>query len=436
MTVGYTMPTGRPAPPVLQDPAGHAVVSFSDEAVENQSQFGRRPPGGPPGGGPPSGGGGGGPACTEDLHGNTAAQATGIALATETAGAICPAADVDYFALTAPGRGLVFVDTPGSVNLRGTLWQNEAVLATGPTGRGPGARLGALVDAGAVVVAVAGQGGATGDYEIVVTFSPGYLENPGDDSFQSGIGVISGWVCEAESVEIEIETAGGTVHRYEAGYGTERADTAQRKDGTPLCGDTDNGFGLLFNWNLLGDGEHTIVALVDEVELGRATVTVTTVGAGEEEEFLRDVVGTCVVEDFPTAGEMVALAWQETKQNFVITHGPRPAGTNMAGVAGVGYLENPAPNSFQSGIGVISGWVCAAETVEIVMETESGEVRREMAAYGTERLDTARRKDGTLLCGDTDNGFGCCSTGICWGRASIRSWRWWMAKRWGGRRCG
>ncbi len=407
VTVGYTMPTGRPAPPVLQDPAGHAVVSFSDEAVENQSQFGRQPPGGPPGGGPPSGGGGGGPACTEDLHGNTAAQATGIALATETAGAICPAADVDYFALTAPGRGLVFVDTPGSVNLRGTLWQNEEVLATGPTGRGQGTRLGALVQAGAVVVAVQGQGGATGEYALVIAFRPGYLENPGDDSFQSGIGVISGWVCEAESVEIEIETAGGAVHRYEAGYGTERADTAQRKDGTPLCGDTDNGFGLLFNWNLLGAGEHTIVALVDEVELGRATVTVTTVGEGEEEEFLRDVAGTCVVADFPTAGETVTLAWQETKQNFVITSGTRPAGMNMAGVAGEGYLENPGPNSFQSGIGVISGWVCEAERVEIEIETAQGDVHRYEAAYGTERADTALpRKDGTPLCGDTDNGFG------------------------------
>ena len=400
VTVGYTMPTGRPAPPVLQDPAGNAVESFSDKPVENDSQFGRRPP--PPR--PPSGGGGG-PACTEDLHGNTAAQATGIALATETAGAICPAGDVDYFTLTVPGRGLVFVDTTG-VPTQGRIWQNEAVLATGPTGRGPGARLGARVQAGDVVVAVQGQGGATGEYAFVVTFSPGYLENPGDDSFQSGIGVISGWVCEAESVEIEIETAGGTVHRYEAGYGTERADTAVQPDGTPLCGDTDNGFGLLFNWNLLGDGEHTIVALVDEVELGRATVTVTTVGEGEEEEFLRDVAGACVVEDFPMLGEMVTLAWQETKQNFVITRGPRPAGTNMAGVAGEGYLENPGPNSFQSGIGVISGWVCEAELVEIEIETAQGDVHRYEAAYGTERADTARRKDGTPLCGDTDNGFG------------------------------
>ena len=117
----------------------------------------------------------------------------------------------------------------------------------------------------------------------------GYLENPGPDSFQSGIGVISGWVCEADvGGDCDSRRPRAVVLRYEAAYGTERADTAmQRKDGTPLCGDTDNGFGLLFNWNLLGEGEHTVVAFVDGVELGRATVRVTTVGEGEEEEFLR-----------------------------------------------------------------------------------------------------------------------------------------------------
>ena len=353
------------------------------------------PPGPPSGGGPPTGGGGG-PACAEDLHGNSAPQATVLALATETAGAICPAADVDYFTVPAPDRGLIFVDTTGGVNLRGTLWQNEAVLESGPTGRGADGRLGALVEAGDVVVAVAGQSGATGEYDLVVTFTPGYLENPGPASFQSGIGVISGWVCEADVVEIEMETAGGAVHRYEAGYGTPRADTAMQPDGTPLCGDTDNGFGLLFNWNRLGEGEHTVVALVDGVELGRATVTVTTVGEGEDEEFLRDVAGECVVANFPTAGEMVTLAWQETQQNFVIASGLRPAGENRAGMAGEGYLENPGPDSFQSGIGVISGWVCEAETVEIAL----GALGRQVAAYGTERLDTL------AACGDTDNGFG------------------------------
>ena len=234
----------------------------------------------------------------------------------------------------------------------------------------------------------------------------GYLENPGDGSFQSGIGLISGWVCEAESVEIEIETAGDEVLLLEAAYGTARLDTARRPDGTPLCGDTDNGFGVLFNWNLLGAGEHAVVALVDGVELRRATVTVTTLGEGAEAEFLVDVAGTCVVAGFPLVGETVTLAWQETKQNFVITSGPRPAGEIRAGVAGVGSLENPGPNSFQSGIGLISGWVCEAEAVEIEIETAGGEVTRLEAAYGTARLDTAQWKDGTPLCGDTDNGFG------------------------------
>ena len=62
-----------------------------------------------------------------------------------------------------------------------------------------------------------------------------------------------------------------------------------------MCGDIDNGFGLLFNWNLLRDGEHDVVALVDGVELGRARVTVTTLG----QEFLRGVAGRCEAEDFP-----------------------------------------------------------------------------------------------------------------------------------------
>ena len=104
----------------------------------------------------------------------------------------------------------------------------------------------------------------------------GVLENPGDGSSQSGVGVISGWVCEADEVVIEFNGVAQPV-----AYGTERLDTQG------VCGDTNNGFGLLFNWNLLGNGEHTVVALVDGVELGRATVTVRTFG----EEFMRGCHG-------------------------------------------------------------------------------------------------------------------------------------------------
>ena len=208
----------------------------------------------------------------------------------------------------------------------------------------------------------------------------GYLENPGAASFQSGIGLISGWTCDADEVEITLNG-----EPQEAAYGTERVDTAG------VCGDTDNGFGLLFNWNLLGDGEHEVVALVDGVELDRATVTVTTLGA----EFLRDATGTCTAADFPTMDETVTLAWQQTQQNFVIVDGPAPAGANRAGTPGEGYLENPGPNSYQSGIGVLSGWAC--EGTEVVIELNG---QPQPAAYGTERLDTES------MCGDTANGFG------------------------------
>ena len=74
----------------------------------------------------------------------------------------------------------------------------------------------------------------------------------------------------------------------------------------------------MFNWNLLGDGEHAVVAVADAVELGRAAVLVTTVGEGEDEEFLEGVTGGCAVEDFPAAGETVRLVWQQRLQNFMI----------------------------------------------------------------------------------------------------------------------
>ena len=132
----------------------------------------------------------------------------------------------------------------------------------------------------------------------------GVLENPAGGSFQSGISVISGWVCEAGRVELEINA----IHRLAAASGTGRADTAE------ACGN--DGFGLLFNWNLLGDGQHTIRALADGVEFDRATFTVTTL----DEEFVREASGRAVVADFPSTGETVTLVWQQSFQNFVITN--------------------------------------------------------------------------------------------------------------------
>ena len=300
-----------------------------------------------------------------------------------TAGQLNTADDVDYFTRRlCPTPGRWWSTTTGSTDTVGTVWQDGEELAMADSGgAGRNFRLSVRVQAGPVVIAVAGNGRQTGAYTLQVTLLLGFLENPGPHSFQSGIGVISGWTCEAEEVEIALN---GTVQ--EAAYGTERVDTAD------ICGDTDNGFGLLFNWNLLGAGEHTVVATVDGIELDRATVTVTTLG----EEFVRGAEGSCTVSDFPLAGETAALVWQQSKQNFVLAAGAAPSGAKQAGTPGVGYLENPSPNSFQSGIGVISGWVCAANEVVIAI----GDLGSQGAGYGTERVDTQE------VCEDTDNGFG------------------------------
>ena len=133
---------------------------------------------------------------------------------------------------------------------------------------------------------------------------PGALENPLAGSFQSGIGLVSGWVCGAEQVEIEIDGTG----TFAAAYGANREDTAE------VCDDTNTGFGLRLNWNELGDGEHTLRALADGKELGRATFTVTTLG----ETFLTGASGVYDLPDFPEPDATVTVEWREASQNFVI----------------------------------------------------------------------------------------------------------------------
>ncbi len=150
----------------------------------------------------------------------------------------------------------------------------------------------------------------------------GFLENPQDGSFASGIGTISGWVCEARTILIWItETleGGGEFLLAEETvlYGSDRPDTQG------VCGDTHNGFGLLFNWNLLGTGTYTVTALVNRGNgtetLGAHSVTVATLG----EEFLRGAEGEYVLDDFPQPGQSVTIEWEEALQNFVIVeHNP------------------------------------------------------------------------------------------------------------------
>lgn len=135
----------------------------------------------------------------------------------------------------------------------------------------------------------------------------GVLENPQPNSAKSGIGVLSGWKCTAGGpTAITLTIDGGAP--IQAAYGTSRADTI------PVCGDANNGWGVLYNFGLLTDGEHQIVVSDAGVEFARATFNTARFGT----PFLTGASGLTFMRDFPTAGQGAFLAWEQASQSFQV----------------------------------------------------------------------------------------------------------------------
>ena len=137
------------------------------------------------------------------------------------------------------------------------------------------------------------------------------LENPTHGSFYSGIGVISGWKCEANGpltarfYDEDLRPLGGTIP---LAYLNERSDTEG------VCGDTNNGFVAIWNWGNLGDGTFTAIVSDNGEEFARSTFTVTTTG----EDFLTGAQARVTVENFPSPGETAVLEWNQSTQHFEI----------------------------------------------------------------------------------------------------------------------
>ena len=156
-------------------------------------------------------------------------------------GQINTAADVDYFSVDVPHAGVLVVETSGPTATMGTVWQDGAELATANSGGvGRNFRLSARVAPGSVVIAVAGNGQQTGAYTLQVTSCRGIWRIRERHPSRVGLASFRAGCVTAEEVEIVLNG-----EPQEAAYGTARLDTAG------VCGDSDNGFGLLFNWNLL-----------------------------------------------------------------------------------------------------------------------------------------------------------------------------------------
>lgn len=139
-----------------------------------------------------------------------------------------------------------------------------------------------------------------------LAYAQGALENPVAGGTESGISVISGWNCTAGSIAVKIDGAS----LGNAGIGTGRGDTAS------ICGRSDTGFSLLFNYNSLTPGSHTLSLYADGQLLEtRQFNTVQSGGA----EFVTGLSKTATVADFPSTGKTATLQWSQAKQGFVVT---------------------------------------------------------------------------------------------------------------------
>ena len=143
---------------------------------------------------------------------------------------------------------------------------------------------------------------------------------PGDGTNLSGVGVISGWKCEANGeITVEFLNAAGervvinegrTSNPVPVLHGSERPDVL--KEGA--CASADVGFVAIWNWGELGDGTYTAVASDNDGEFARNTFTVTTPG----DNFLEGVSKEVTVEDFPHPGDTTVLEWNQGTQHFEI----------------------------------------------------------------------------------------------------------------------
>ncbi len=152
-------------------------------------------------------------------------------------------------------------------------------------------------------------GGWVGDVDVEVIPGEfiGYAETPAQGSIQSGIGIIRGWFCEAESIAVQFNDE----PLRNVAYGTTRTDTYE------ICGDTDNGYGAVFAWGLLGHGMHRMKTFVNGEEVSDVLFEV----AGLPEPFIHGLEGEYELQDFPAPGQSVVVRWSEAEQKFVIVSG-------------------------------------------------------------------------------------------------------------------
>ena len=138
------------------------------------------------------------------------------------------------------------------------------------------------------------------------TASADVLEVPANGGDASGIGYFSGWKCPPNTNITLVVDDGAPLPA---------ATNIRRGDTSGICSnDGKNGYISQFNFNLLGDGNHTVSVRQNGAQFAQATFHVTTFG----QSFLSGATGTYTLQNFPQAGQTATVEWSQGAQNFVI----------------------------------------------------------------------------------------------------------------------
>ena len=266
--------------------------------------------------------------------------------------------------------GTLYLQTTGEDDVRGTLYgpDGKVVARNDDGGQGQNFRIVTPVTPGLYLLEVEGATRSTVTYNLTANFaigatvdepdpepdpvpdpepdpgtgtpgtldSTGFLDEPANGSFRSGIGVLRGWVCNAGGGNVEIRltnTSTNAVTTITAPNGSARGDVNTRVcEGRVRA--TTIGFAVQFNYNLLPEGEYEAEAFIgsgrSEERIGRTEAGQTNtfeVVRISNDEFLTDAelglepdeVIECEVPNFPPdTRQRVILGWDEASQNFQI----------------------------------------------------------------------------------------------------------------------
>ncbi len=139
------------------------------------------------------------------------------------------------------------------------------------------------------------------------TAPAGVLETPSHGQVVTGVSPLSGWACHTDLASIRIN---------ESTTGFPVVVKGTRVDAASVCGHTDSGFAVLFNWNLLNEGKHTVALFVDDQLVSSSVITVVHYGS----IFRTGLTGQWMLEGWPEPDMDTTVAWDESTQNIRIVN--------------------------------------------------------------------------------------------------------------------